>query len=136
MTEHWLTKDEEEDIILENYVNASIYCREKKTKGGSVIFVKNNLTYEVIDLRELQKELDFECVAIVISNIIIMAVYRSPDGDVDCFLRNLEIFLNKFSLKNKRIVICGDFNIDFFGKNFRKKNRENQTTIHSRQIRC
>ncbi|XP_046679234.1 uncharacterized protein LOC124366677 [Homalodisca vitripennis] len=43
--------------------------------------------------------------------IVIISVYRSPDGDLEQFLQLLDNCLESLSLKNKAIILCGDFNI-------------------------
>ncbi|XP_046674698.1 uncharacterized protein LOC124363493 [Homalodisca vitripennis] len=43
--------------------------------------------------------------------IVIISVYRSPDGDSEQFLQLLDNCLESLSLKNKAIILCGDFNI-------------------------
>ena len=48
----------------------------------------------------------------------ILCLYRLPDLDVQVFLSKLENCLNLMFSKYRftNAIICGDFNIDFFGK--------------------
>ena len=47
------------------------------------------------------------------SKTIICAVYRSPDANVDIFLYKLDKVLGILDVINNRIIICGDFNLNF-----------------------
>lgn len=46
--------------------------------------------------------------------VLAVSVYRPPDSNCDLFFDALNKFLHfiKFELRNRKIVICGDFNID------------------------
>jgi hypothetical protein len=44
--------------------------------------------------------------------IYIIGLYRSPSGDIDNFLKNLEYLLNNSMMKNHKFVIIGDLNIN------------------------
>jgi hypothetical protein len=43
----------------------------------------------------------------------IIAVYRSPSGNFSTFLSSMELILHKLCKKNVRVIICGDFNVNF-----------------------
>jgi len=43
----------------------------------------------------------------------IACVYRSPDGQCDKFLNKLELVVQKLIMKDKILILCGDWNIDF-----------------------
>jgi len=120
MTEHWLSEQENSSVNLNGYNKASVYCRKEKSKGGSVIFIKSGIDYETISVDEWTNDLDFEISVVKVGNIFVFCIYRSPQGNVNNFLANLEELLKKHSLNKKKIIICGDFNIDFLGKNIKK----------------
>jgi exonuclease III len=42
-----------------------------------------------------------------------VCVYRSPDGDFHIFLRNLELVIQKVLSERKKLILCGDWNINF-----------------------
>jgi exonuclease III len=46
-------------------------------------------------------------------------VYRSPDGDFSTFLRSLESVIQKAQARNKRLILCGDWNISFMQESVR-----------------
>ena len=43
-----------------------------------------------------------------------IAVYRSPNGNFEFFLENIESTLSKINKHNERVHIIGDFNIDLY----------------------
>ena len=45
--------------------------------------------------------------------LCIMCVYRSPDGQFDKFLNKRELVIQKLLMKDKILILCGDWNIDF-----------------------
>jgi len=73
-----------------------------------------------------KKEKDFESCALKISLsskcFIIIGIYRAPTGNFTYFLNQLESILNIFCKTSTNIILCGDFNIDYFDDNSRKHN--------------
>jgi len=49
--------------------------------------------------------------------IIIVTIYRSQTGNIDYFLNNLEEALNRIYNNTVDIILCGDFNINYFNDN-------------------
>jgi hypothetical protein len=45
--------------------------------------------------------------------IILACIYRSPDSDFDKFLSKLDILITKVHSKGKRLILCGDLNVNF-----------------------
>jgi endonuclease/exonuclease/phosphatase family metal-dependent hydrolase len=45
--------------------------------------------------------------------ISIVNLYRSPLGNFNHFLKELEILLNFVSKNSMRLIVCGDFNVNF-----------------------
>ena len=43
----------------------------------------------------------------------IACIYRSPDGCIRTFLEHFEILIHTLKKKDKPLIICGDFNINF-----------------------
>lgn len=116
MCEHWLNCLEED--VYSNIFDlklVSMYCRSNITRGGASIYVNNGMSCKPIDIRALCLELHFEAVAVEITdlNIIVVALYRSPDGDFELFVNQMEQCLVKLFLSNKKIVVCGDYNVHF-----------------------
>jgi len=51
----------------------------------------------------------------------IVCIYRSPDGQLEKFLKELEVVIQKLLRKNKILLLCGDWNIDFLKEDNNKK---------------
>ena len=88
---------------------------------GVGIYIKVQYKYTVLNyIKELSADKHFECVGVKVfldkSNyIIVLSLYRSPDGDINVFLENINNVLNYITNRylQKHFVICGDFNINF-----------------------
>jgi exonuclease III len=118
LSETFIKKGEEQFLFLQNFKLASSYTRENK-RGGSCILIRNNLDFEELtSIRHLTTEKVFEVCGIKIKsiNIIIVCLYRTPDSNVETFLHLLEELLTILSHHSSKIVIAGDFNINFLGK--------------------
>ncbi|XP_047120323.1 uncharacterized protein LOC124803185 [Schistocerca piceifrons] len=89
------------------------WCRDSELSSINLSQFKLASQYEA---KSLIIEKDFEAVAIQLyslkKKIIVAAIYRSPSGDTEVFLKNSEEMLNIFSNENSTIILCGDFNIN------------------------
>ena len=47
------------------------------------------------------------------SGPILACIYRSPDSDIYKFLLKLELLITKVNSKGKRLILCGDLNVNF-----------------------
>ena len=118
ITEHWL---DEKEIDYYNFVNYSLvskFCRKNKRHGGSCIYVKENLEAKPCKLFEhYTREEHFETSIIELtqSNTVIMCVYRTPNSNINIFIETMDIIINELLNKDKKIIMVGDFNIDFLG---------------------
>lgn len=115
-SEHFLAKDEIESFCLNGYYTAAFYARSLHMHGGTIIFCKSNIEYKPKnDLGLLSIEMNCELSAVELNklNIIIITVYRPPDGDFNVFLGAMTTLLDKISNMDKYIIINGDFNIHF-----------------------
>ena len=45
--------------------------------------------------------------------LLIVCVYRSPNGQFDKFLSKLELVIQKLLMTDKILILCSDWNIDF-----------------------
>jgi hypothetical protein len=55
--------------------------------------------------------------------VIVICIYRSPDGKLGTFLNKLELIIQKLMMKFKTLILCGDWNINFF-----------QTSSHTKEL--
>ncbi|XP_047115586.1 uncharacterized protein LOC124795558 [Schistocerca piceifrons] len=90
--------------------------RKTSMHGGTCIYVREDVKHENLKFtKQLGEEQNFEISATELTNlnIIVICIYRSPDGNVTTFTENLENALNSIKIVSKTTIICGDFNIDF-----------------------
>jgi exonuclease III len=57
--------------------------------------------------------------------MIVLCVYRVPTGNIDYFLKHLDILLNTLQNPKTDFILCGDWNINFMGTNNNKDRLEN-----------
>ena len=48
---------------------------------------------------------------VTLTNLLVICFYRSPTGDFNYFLNQLELVLNQLYKVSTTIDLCGDFNI-------------------------
>ena len=115
LSEHWQLNQNLETIPISGYQLGSHFSRNNKIHGGVCIYIKNDIKYEELDLSSFCVELDIEITAIklVESETIFCSVYRSPLGDIQIFLSKLEEILELLEPDKNKIVLGGDFNLNF-----------------------
>ena len=119
VVEHWLNKDNQ------NIYNimASTYVRSASIHGGVCIFVQSLTKYkEIAAIRDksIEKECEMTGIYMTSKKTIIIATYRSPDGNISTFLETLaEMLSDVLQLYNPQtnIIVAGDFNIDLSNQN-------------------
>jgi exonuclease III len=118
LSEHWLREEYIKLIRFDKFKLASNFSGSKSDHGGSCIFVKHYVQTKEINYLQ---EKDFEMTAVEIMDykLIIVFVYRSPDGDFSTFFRSLESVIQKDEERNKRLILCGDWNINFMQESVR-----------------
>jgi len=88
-----------------------------------------------VNMDRYSNEKDIEnCVVklhILSCTIIITTVYRSPTGNRAYFLNNLEVALNQVYNNTVDIILCGDFNINYFSDNQNKQDLNYLLTSYS-----
>ena len=117
ITETWMNNDtivsdyeiDEYDLYYVNRVN--------KRGGGVGIYVKNELNCKQLKQYSVTYNDIMECITIELSfskkkNVIISCVYRTPGSCVHAFCEQIELLFSNITARNKKVVICGDFNID------------------------
>ena len=114
VSEHWCSLESIEFIKLTDFNCASVFCRSNHIHGGVAIFVRNDIKYKVMNVSRYCEEKDFEVVAVNLLdfNVVLLAFYRSPNGNKAVFLANMDKLLIHLSLLNVHIFLCGDFNVD------------------------
>jgi exonuclease III len=118
----WLREENIKLISIDKFKLAGNFSRSKSDHGGSCIFVKHCMqTKEINYLQGISKEKDFEMTAVEVLDykLIIACVYRSPDGNFSTFLRSLESVTQKVQARNKWLILCGNWNINFMQESVR-----------------
>ena len=102
-------------ILLTDFNVGNSFCRAKHKNGGVAIYLRAELTYKIIDVTRYCEELNFEITAIELDtyNLIVLAIYRSPNGKVETFMSKLEELLIYLARYKQRVIICGDVNAEF-----------------------
>jgi hypothetical protein len=72
-------------------------------------------TRQIHYLSEIGQEKDSELSAVELLGIkkVIVCFYRSPESDLDEFLAKLEIVIRRIQENKKRLILCGDWNVNF-----------------------
>jgi len=58
-------------------------------------------------------------------------VYRSSDGDFSTFLRSLESVVQKVQTRNKRLMLCGDWNINIMQESVILHDAQELLSLHN-----
>ena len=100
LTEHHLKDYEIDNLPIDYFKLGSKYCRHKFKNGGVCIFIHEDLEFTNISLDKYCKEKDIEVCAVKLNinftKLTILAIYRSPSGNFNTFLKNLDSVLNKW----------------------------------------
>jgi hypothetical protein len=111
-----LRPEEISTINLGQYTLGAHYCRRNFKQGAVSIFILKNILFDVIDLKQFNKEKHFEILALKIqlmsTYLLVLCVYRSPSGNFPYFLTQREIVVNKLYKISTNIILCVDFNVN------------------------
>jgi hypothetical protein len=87
------------------------------SKGGVCIFLQKHLPFSSINIEQFCKDKDLEACALRFDflsyKIGIISVYRSPVGDFQYFLKELDNIIAKIYKPGIHLIICGDININY-----------------------
>ena len=135
LTEHHLKSNEVANTNITNYNRGADYCRTTLKCGGVCIYVHGTVKFSNINLYKYCREQDLEIAAIKLKifkrNVIVFCVYRAPTGDIDYFLKNLDILLNTLQNSKTDFILCGDWNINFMEHNNNKDRVENLLSTYN-----
>jgi exonuclease III len=88
------------------------------------IYIRQAIKFVAIDLAQFCDEKNLEICAlkimIVKQNLLVICVYRSPSGNFDYFINELEKVLKFLHIIKTEFIICGDFNVNFLNETERK----------------
>lgn len=118
LSEHWMSEVSLGVKRIKGFSPVSSFCRSDHKGGGVALYVSDKLltNVKVIDVTRFCLEMhhEFACVALVALKLLVVGVYRPPDGNMEAFISALEVLV--LSLVNFRskynLIVGGDFNID------------------------
>jgi endonuclease/exonuclease/phosphatase (EEP) superfamily protein YafD len=87
-------------------------------KVGVCIFTHETMQCSELNLNKFCREKDLEICAVELYlqsyKLCIMTIYRSPTGDFQYFIDTLEQILDNIHHSFNDIILCGDFNINYY----------------------
>lgn len=129
LSETHLTQDiTDGEIKIENY-NLVRVDSDSRYTGGVMCYVSTSLRWQVIESHVVEGS--YWVLVLEISGkkdaFLLVGVYRSPGASKLQFLEYFETFCEDLTMRGKRVIIMGDFNIDW---------RSDQDTYTKRLKRC
>ena len=61
-----------------------------------------------------EKSIELSVTELVRCAVVVMCIYRSADEKIDTFFNKLEKIIQKLTVTHKTLIVCGDWNINFF----------------------
>ena len=116
LSETWLRRSDAESLIIGDMLVASHFSRSVNTHGGSLILLRPNTNYTIVnEINNCSVEMHCEFAATFLRDmkLILISVYRPPSGNFYVFLDKIELALNFVDVRSIRVIIGGDFNIHF-----------------------
>ena len=107
----------------------SYFSRNNYIHGGSCIYVKKK-SICTKDLNcflgiSVEKEFEMSVTELVDYGYIIVCIYRSPDSNLWIFLKYRELIMWKIQYRNKKLLLYGDWNLNFMLDNIRLQELQN-----------
>jgi exonuclease III len=124
LTEHWQSDQKLNCTNIVDFKLVSASCRSSSEHGGSGIYVKDGLeTKEISYFAGISEEKIFEMslIELLIYKLCIVCICKLPDGQFDKSLSKLELVIQKLLMKDKILILCGDWNIDFLHEDSNQK---------------
>lgn len=121
ITEHFMMAGREVLLTIPDFRLAATYSRHGVSRGGACILVRSNHQFSDIPaVAECSVTGVIECCAIELCmhQIVIVCLYRPPSSyNLNVFYEKLESILTLLCFsRNKKVILCGDFNIDILKK--------------------
>jgi hypothetical protein len=95
--------------------------------------VHKSLNFENIERYCIER--DFEVCALKLNlnltRTCIITIYRTPSGNCNLFINELDLILRKLYNPTLEYIICGDINIDYLTNNGKKTIRSIVTNLQS-----
>ena len=122
-------------MSIEYYKLGTRFCRHQYKNASVCIFVHESFDSITISTYNIWKKKDLEICAIKLNlpevKIVIITISRSPIGNYNYFLRQLESILNQFYTKKNEFIICGDININYVDSHNRRQQLDTLLALYS-----
>jgi len=92
------------------------------------IFTSSVITFTSSDIDNYCLDQYSRCLQFIITlydKLCILAIYRSPLGNLNTFLTNFDLILHKFFNLKFNFIICRDINVNYFAKSYKKNQLNN-----------
>ena len=114
MTETWL-KDSSHLVDIDGYTFVH-HSQIDKCGGGTGLYILQNIQFIALNDLVINNTVIAESTFVEISkpqgNIIVGAIYRPLEYNIDIFLSEFNVLLDKIAKENKSCYLMGDFNIN------------------------
>ena len=123
------------NINMNNY--SCGYTPTESSKGGTLLYINNNLRYRARSDLILYKSKEIESSFMQIiapkkKNTILGCIYKHPNVSVGEFTDGfLEPLLEKLAFEKKEVILMGDFNINLLNCNIDKNTSDYVDTLYS-----
>lgn len=111
-----MLQEELEHMKILDYRTGSSFCRANSKHGGSVIMYSPSWeikAHERITNVSVEEHCEVSATEIKKMNLIVITVYRPPNGDYNIFLDVINSILDVSLSLKKYVLLNGDFNIHF-----------------------
>lgn len=117
ITEHNMIQGDEKYLDIPNFKLVASCVRDKR-RGGSCILIKKHIQHRLLnDIEKVSRPnyIEISAIELLDHKINILCIYRPPNktmNHINFFFTTLEPILSRLCTGNKKMIICGDFNID------------------------
>jgi exonuclease III len=112
-------------VCIDKFTCIAQYCRKLLLKGGVCIYVNNNLTSSCLNLEVFCRDKIIEVCGVKFKfqgrDIYLLTVYRSPSGNFNNFINQLENIVHSLYNIKHDLIICGDMNVNYLEESGRVK---------------
>lgn len=119
LSESWVSQHLDLKYIFLNNCQLINTVSNQKQNDGVINFISNDCSFSYKEIRFTEANCLITNVTSVNSTYCVISVYRSPNGNANIFLEQLQDILYNITTENKNIniIFCGDINIDLLNNN-------------------
>jgi hypothetical protein len=125
LSEHYMTDFKISHSHFPNYLLGTSYACKTHQGGRVCIYVRSDIDFVAINLTQFCEENNIEICALKFaiaetSILVVLCIYRSPCGNFEYFVKQLDKVLKLLYKSKIELIICGDFNVDFLKESVRR----------------